>query len=243
MKFTAVITAFAVCAAFAPPSDARASNPVASGADLGGSAREIFVSQAIENESSDGNHETLKARTHALGIDHEVDELGRIVKIYFTKLDRWVGYSYSNASVSSPLSSKTIGSISDPSLVQTKLSIRSGNDQQRKHSPEDEFEQQQRELLEMAIAMYSNPWNFESLGWFDYLSDLQKNDEHRKRCMDNCKDTCNAGGATMAMVCDAGAAMLAPATVGWSLAGIFGCATFGVWYAGKCMNDCEWRCR
>jgi hypothetical protein len=197
-------------------------------------------------ERPESRLQALREQANALGVEFDVDEIGRVTKLKFRKLDRWVAYSYTGVEIASPRSAISIGSIADSSQIQTKLLIRNGADQQKLGGAlydEDEFERQQRELLELAIATYSNPWNFDNLTWFDALSEWQKEGDKRKTCLEDCKATCDAGGQVIGGICGIAAGLVtAPTVVGVVGAGL-GCWSLGNWYGDSCNDKCAWRCR
>lgn len=96
------------------------------------------------------------------------------------------------------------------------------------------------EMVRQAAEYLFNTENF-YLDW-DFLADWARNDDSRKSCMSNCENTCDAGNATMGILCGIGAGLLVP-TVAGVIGGAIGCYTFGVWYGEKCKKECPWRCR
>lgn len=108
--------------------------------------------------------------------------------------------------------------------------------QWRALSPEDD----QEELLRMAAETICNPWSF-VLPW-DFLEDWRKDDESRRRCMEDCAAKCDAGdwvwGILMGGVCG----LLTPGVLPGAACGAVGVG-LSVWFKAKCLKDCEWRCR
>jgi hypothetical protein len=87
--------------------------------------------------------------------------------------------------------------------------------------------------------------------WWNVLNERQK-EEQRPSCMANCQNTCSAGGATMALVCDVGIGLAALASgpagitvraIVGVVGGAVGCNMLGDYYAGECAKKCEWRFR